>query len=182
MLISVRIFAWKRRRLTDQIMVGASWLGDGYVYGIIGILLLLSGDPLARKIALSGLVGFACELPVYLILKKTIRRVRPFQKIPGITKRVTPPDKFSFPSGHTAAAFLMATLIGSVYPVILLPAMILAFLIGFSRIYNGVHFTSDVIAGMLLGILSAETGLRIIFSFKGDLPCESPISRKPFLP
>ena len=161
-VISIHILNWKRLRLIDWIMLGASYLGDGYFYGFIGLILLIFGGDTARQMLLSGLIAFAVELPVHAILKHTTKRSRPFNRIPDIRNRIKPADKFSFPSGHTAAAFLIATLFSSAFPGLLLPLFGVAFLIGFSRIYNGVHFTTDVIAGMILGILCTEIGLAII--------------------
>jgi undecaprenyl-diphosphatase len=66
---------------------------------------------------------------------------------------VHPADEFSFPSGHTAAAFVMVSILGSFYPVLLLPLVILASFIGISRVYLGVHYPSDVLAGAILGIV-----------------------------
>lgn len=162
-LISISIFRWKRRRPLDALMIGASHLGDGYFYAVLGLNLFFVRSPFTMNLLYSALIAFAIELPLYGIIKKTTKRNRPFIKIPEISHRIKPPDKFSFPSGHTAAAFVMATIFASAYPVLLIPLSLIASTIGFSRIYNGVHYTSDVIAGMLLGFVSAEIGLHIIF-------------------
>lgn len=161
--ITIRIYGWKKRRPLDIVMLGASYLGDGYFYCVLGILFLLFTPPDASKALLAGALAFALELPLHGLLKNMTRRSRPFIQIPGIVNRIKPPDKFSFPSGHTAGAFLMATIFGSVYPSFMLPAFLIASIIGFSRIYNGVHYTSDVIAGLFLGITCAELALFIVF-------------------
>jgi undecaprenyl-diphosphatase len=69
----------------------------------------------------AGILAFALELTLYYILKKNIKRPRPFKKIHGIHCLIIPPDEFSFPSGHTAAAFLMATLVSMAFPILIAP-------------------------------------------------------------
>jgi len=161
--ITIRIFQWKKRRPLDLIMLAASYLGDGYFYGVIGVLMFIFRPDNATSALIAGILAFAIEIPLFILLKKKTRRDRPFIKIPEIANRIKPPDKFSFPSGHTASAFLMATVFGSVYPFLMIPAFLLAALIGFSRIYNGVHYTSDVIAGIFLGVTCAELSLFMVF-------------------
>ncbi|HDZ11068.1 MAG TPA: phosphatase PAP2 family protein, partial [Bacteroidetes bacterium] len=74
-----------------------------------------------------------------------------------------PPDQYSFPSGHTAAAFLMAQLLGYQLPFLVLPLYILAGLIGYSRIYLRVHYPLDVFFGAVLGFVSANFALKLLF-------------------
>ena len=64
---------------------------------------------------------------------------------------IQPSDKFSFPSGHTAAAFVMASLLTAFYPPVALVAYPLALAIGASRVTLGVHYPSDIVAGAVLG-------------------------------
>ena len=90
-----------------------------------------------------------------------MKRPRPFQKLEGLAGLIMPGDRFSFPSGHTAAAFVIASLIGFCYPAAQVPACLWASIVGFSRIYLGVHYPTDVLAGACLGTLSAKAGLLI---------------------
>ena len=63
------------------------------------------------------------------------------------------PSSFSFPSGHTASSFAAATVLFCANKEWGTPALVLAALIGFSRVYCGVHYCTDVLAGMLVGIV-----------------------------
>jgi undecaprenyl-diphosphatase len=73
-----------------------------------------------------------------------------------------PSDQFSFPSGHTAAAFAMATLVSFHFPILTLPVIIWALLVGFSRIYLGVHYPTDILAGIVIGVTSGFGGVMLI--------------------
>ncbi|MDZ7724550.1 MAG: phosphatase PAP2 family protein [candidate division KSB1 bacterium] len=160
--LCLRIFRLNGRTLLDAVMYGLSRLGDGYFYALVGIVLFIVNTALAIQIVPVLLFAFALELTLYKILKNKTRRNRPFEILPNIRFLMHPPDKFSFPSGHTSAAFVMATIFSTFMPALTLPFILIAALIGFSRIYNGLHFPSDVIAGMALGVVCAKMSLSII--------------------
>jgi undecaprenyl-diphosphatase len=133
--------------------------GDGWLYLVVSLLsLLINGfyDPYFWCLAL----GFAIERPIYYLLKNTLKRNRPF-KIIAIKHHIIPSDVFSFPSGHTSSAFLFAFITSVFFPFLLIPLIIWASLIGFSRIILGVHFPSDIIVGILLGVAVAYFILEI---------------------
>lgn len=89
-------------------------------------------------------------------LKYTINRTRPFITYPDLVKRSTGGSP-SFPSGHTSSAFSLATSLSLQYPkwYIVAPAYIWAGSIAYSRMYQGVHYPSDVLAGAIIGSGSA---------------------------
>ena len=99
---------------------------------------------------------------VAFLLKNSIRRDRPCDVLSTSRKAVQPSDKFSMPSGHTSAAFLVATLVFIFAEPMAEVAFIWASLVGMSRVVLGVHYPSDVAAGALLGIVCAVTSVEII--------------------
>ncbi len=134
---------------------------NGYYYPIIPIILFLLNYDIAISFLLSGVAAFAIELPACRIIKHGIKRTRPFEVLAMVHNRVYPSDRFSLPSGHTAAAFLVAVLMSHSYPVLIFPSFIWATLVGMSRIYLGVHYPTDILAGMAVGILSGLTGIQL---------------------
>lgn len=155
------IFGLGGRRLLAALMPWASRSGDGYLYPLLAAGLFAIDGALGRAFLASALAAFALELPVYKLIKHYVKRDRPCQKLPAVKGRVVPSDRFSFPSGHTAAAFLIATLLGHAAPALFPLAGAWALAVGFSRIYLGVHFPTDILAGMVIGILSACFGLAV---------------------
>ena len=96
------------------------------------------------------------------ILKNLFHRVRPYDIRTSIELLVKRPLDYSFPSGHTAASFASAVVLFRTLPKKYgIPLLILAFLIGFSRMYVGVHYPSDVLGGLLVGSL---TGLVVYWA------------------
>ncbi|MBN1541509.1 phosphatase PAP2 family protein [candidate division KSB1 bacterium] len=158
-LLCVKVFQMSGRVLFDPLMLAFSRIGDGYFYPIIGLAVFILDPESAKTFVGAGLLAYPLELILYKTLKESIRRSRPFEVVDGIRQRINPPDQFSFPSGHSAAAFLMASLLAWHYPQIALASFFIAGLIAFSRVYNGVHYPGDVLAGCLLGTLSARFGL-----------------------
>lgn len=127
--------------------------GDGPLYLIIaGLLYWNEGvSPILQAI----LLAFLIERPLYFVLKNSLRRNRPQAALQNFHSIITPSDKFSFPSGHTSAAFMMATLL-SYYAPALMPLLYgWAALVGFSRVVLGVHFPTDTLVGAILGISTA---------------------------
>lgn len=138
----------------DAIFKNITHLGDGGIlWIIIAIALMLFRR--TRYIGIAVAVSLALNSIICLgILKPAFARLRPFMLDSGIDLILHAPTDFSFPSGHTASSFSAAVtllLYNRKYGVL---ALIAAALIAFSRLYLMVHFPSDVIAGIALGILT----------------------------
>ncbi|MGI6117269.1 MAG: phosphatase PAP2 family protein [Bilifractor sp.] len=89
-----------------------------------------------------------------LVLKNAFHRVRPFDVNTAVTLLVKKPVDFSFPSGHTAFSFATVTglWLSGALKKLRIPALILACLIAFSRLYLYVHYPTDVLAGIAVGV------------------------------
>ncbi len=147
-------------RYYQQMIPVALWvsrMGDGWLYLIIGMGAWFTlGWEQGYFAAL--LLGYAIERPVYYVLKNSLRRDRPFHVL-AIKNQVSPSDQFSFPSGHTSAAFMFATITASFFPMLAIPLGIWALLVGFSRIVLGVHYPTDVMVGVVMGVSLAQLAL-----------------------
>ena len=110
------------------------------------------------RFALAAAVAYGLEVPAFMVLKNLIKRPRPADSEMALCAFIKPAGRFSFPSGHTAAAFVMATLLGIFYPVVATLALAFALLVGLSRVLLGVHYPSDIAAGALLGTSCAMIG------------------------
>ncbi len=139
----------------DGFMAFITSLGDsGFVWIAITFILLLN-----KKTRPCGIL-LTCALSIeYLlsdcILKPLIERERPFIRFPEVKLLIKSPRSYSFPSGHTMSSFTAATVILYYNRFAGIPAFILAGLIGFSRLYLFCHYPSDVLAGAVLGLLTA---------------------------
>lgn len=138
-----------------------SWSGDGILYiALAGYLYWRHGinEPLLKAM----LLGFALERPVYFVLKNAFKRNRPQQAMVNFRSVITPSDQFSFPSGHTSAAFLVATLVSYFFPGLTVILYVWAVSVGFSRLVLGVHFPTDTLMGVVLGASAAMFSLNNI--------------------
>lgn len=111
----------------------------------------LAGGRKGRKTAIESLaaVGITSFL-ANLVAKRLFRRRRPTDQVPE-ARSLPMPASSSMPSGHTASAAAFSRVAGAAYPGLRIPLNALAAAIGFSRVYTGVHYPTDVTAGWLLG-------------------------------
>jgi len=129
--------------------------GDGYMQLLIPLCCLFISPELGQQFFVVALLAFAVERPIYYILKNCLKRRRPPEVVPDFTSIVNASDKFSFPSGHTMAAFCLAGLSVMFFGVAAAPLYVWALMVAISRIILGVHFPTDTVAGAILGSLIA---------------------------
>ncbi|MBR1876428.1 MAG: phosphatase PAP2 family protein [Lachnospiraceae bacterium] len=143
-----------RNEVLDPIMLAITSLGNaGIVWIIISLILLIIKK--TRKIGICCAVALILQLTLINgILKNIVGRIRPYEVIDGLNCLVGVQKDPSFPSGHTTSSFAVAWIIFKKLPKKFgIPALILAALIALSRLYVGVHYPTDVLAGVFIGIL-----------------------------
>ena len=164
MNIELSILDWIQTLHTpflDKIMVFITRLGDaGIIWIVLSIVLLLI--PKTRK---SGAVMVAAlvvdVLLCNIVLKNLVARTRPYDVNTGVHLLVAKLHDYSFPSGHTAASFTSVTALYLAGENKLWKfALVLACLIAISRLYLYVHYPTDVLGGILFGVISGYLGYR----------------------
>ncbi len=127
--------------------------GGGILWILISAVMLFF--PKTRKIGWIALIAMLlCYLLNDKVFKELVERPRPFFAIAGLQTLVPTPMSWSFPSGHACSAFAAATIYshGGEKCWLKVVLWVLAVAMAFSRMYVGVHYPTDVLAGMLVGI------------------------------
>ena len=167
------IQAHLRCGVLDAVMVPVSRICD---HGEVWILLaaILLAIPKTRKLGTCVACGLVLDLLFCnLALKPLIGRIRPFAVNPTVSLLIPPPTDASFPSGHTIASFEACTVLMLHDKRLGIPATVLAILIAFSRLYLYVHYPTDVLVSLVLGILFGLLGNLLVnliykkFVYKG---------------
>jgi len=138
--------------ILDHIMVGATYSGSlGAIWILLAIFFILT-----KKYRLCGITMIIslimCFLVGNVLLKNIIARSRPCWIDSSVALLIKNPTDYSFPSGHTLASFASAMTIFLYHKKEGIIALIWASLIGFSRLYLFVHYPTDVLGSILLGI------------------------------
>ena len=132
-------------RLSHAANYSRLWLG------ISGVLYVAGGER-AKATAIRAVAAVGITSVIANLVVKQLPRARPTQsKIPE-NRRVNLPTSSSFPSGHSASAAAFATVIAHGEPGLLPPVAALAAAVAFSRVYTGVHYPTDVMAGTAIGL------------------------------
>jgi undecaprenyl-diphosphatase len=147
-----RVHHWRAPRWLRSATLCVTRLGDGWIWYALAIIILFVGGERRFLAVGSGLTAALAGIVVFRQLKLISKRPRPYKVEPHCWAMVTPPDRFSFPSGHSMTAFSITVTIGHFYPELQLMLVILALSIAASRIILGMHYLTDVIAGAAIGI------------------------------
>jgi undecaprenyl-diphosphatase len=148
--------------VTHSATRGGAWL-------LLGLGFLLFGRGCTRRTGAALVTGLAAHvLVIEGLVKHAVARRRPFSAL-GLTLRDTfvDPLSYSFPSGHSAASFLGAWVLGARFPRWRLPLLGLAVLVAMSRVHLGAHYPTDVGAGALFGLFLGIVLVRV-FRISGD--------------
>lgn len=149
--------------ILDKVMIFITSLGNGGIFWIaLGLIIFFQKNKDSKKKALSIFLSLIIfSIVGLLILKPLIGRPRPFM-VEAFDLLIKEPMGYSFPSGHTGSSFAAAFTIYYYNKNKGILALILAALIGFSRMYLSVHYPTDVLAGLILGYLSSLVAIKII--------------------
>ena len=146
-----RLNQWEAPHWIRKWMVIATRGGDGWLWSAIGFILLLFGGSSRLDALLAGFVSVGAGQLTFFVLKRIIGRERPCATEAHCWSVLLPPDRFSFPSGHTITAFAIAFSLGLYYPTLLVGLIFCALSVAASRVILGLHYVSDVVAGIFLG-------------------------------
>ena len=129
----------------------------------IAITCFLLAFKKTRKVGVMCAVSLVFSLIfTNILIKPLVARTRPYELIEGLAILIDKPHDFSFPSGHTTAAFATAWVMFRQLPKKAgIPVLVYAFLMAFSRLYVGVHYPTDVIGGIVLGIFYAVAAMKL---------------------
>jgi len=120
----------------------------------IAICVLLLFNKKSRKAGFIGLIALLItEILCNQLIKEWVQRERPFEHIADFNLLIKNPNSYSFPSGHTTASFAVAIVISKYIRKLMIPTLVLAILISYSRMYLYVHYPSDILAGIILGVI-----------------------------
>lgn len=155
--VEISILLWIQENLrcafTDWLFPAITFLGDkGLIWIAAAVALLFFkqyrkwGVLLLAALLITTLVG-------EVALKNLIGRPRPCTLFPDMELLISRPDSYSFPSGHSASSFAAAVVLLKCRKAFGIPAILLAALIAFSRLFLFVHYPTDVLAGAALGAI-----------------------------
>lgn len=139
----------------NQVMIFLSAIGEaGLVWIVISVV--LTAVPKTRRCGITMMAAMAVSFLLgNVLLKNIIARPRPCAVDTSVALLVPVPAEYSFPSGHTLNGFTAAFTLFCYYRKPGIPALLLAGAIAFSRLYLFVHYPTDILGGILLGILDA---------------------------
>ena len=155
--IELRFMRWIRKKECNPItflLHFCTELGSYKGWTIVSLLIIFFVDAsLGWSVGLASLFGGFCAQ----IVKLLVRRQRPCIHPNAPTPLIPAPDPWSFPSGHTTSAFSVSGMLWYAGHDLWDAFTLFALLVGFSRIYLGVHYPSDVCVGVFLGMMCGYT-------------------------
>lgn len=158
-----------RAPLVDPLMVGATRAGTkGILWLALAAGLFVDGRPHPRTAAVISVAALlAAESLINLVLKPLIRRERPFAQAGVTSLLVNAPGPHSWPSAHAGSSIAAAVVLTFAYPLWGLAFLPAALLVGYSRVYVGVHYPLDIASGIVVGLLAGGAAIGVSYLLTG---------------
>ena len=157
-----RVNRWRPPRWLRLCALWATRAGDGWLWYALGLAILLAGDAQRGQALAGGALAAVSSVVCFQFMKRLANRRRPCCIEPHGWADLLPPDRFSFPSGHSMTAFAVATSVVLAYPALLGILLACALSVAASRILLGMHFLSDVLVGSVLGVLLGYAAYAVV--------------------
>ncbi len=158
------LFNYNSPKWLKTAALGLSKSGNGGLYLLMcGAVWWLSTNEQHQLLPISVLLGFAIERPIYFLAKRSFGRIRPCDCLVS-NAYIVPSDKFSLPSGHSAAAFLVAVILSHFFAEYAWLWFSWASGVAVSRVVLGVHFPADIIIGAVIGSSCGLFALALVVS------------------
>lgn len=132
----------------------------GLIWVLLGLALIALGKPEMKKAGFLMLVAVGFSYLISESIKHILQRPRPFLAITDVNLMIWPPGTYSFPSGHATCAFAAWYVLARKHFSLAWLITLLALAMAVSRVYVGVHYPVDVLAGALLGMAGAAMVLK----------------------
>ena len=140
-------------RAARRVLVAVTHAGGVFASIALASLPLLGVKPLSTAGA-KPMAALVVSHLIVQIFKRSVGRPRPSQSL-TISAAIAEPDRFSFPSGHAAASMSIAVVYAVLFPIVAVPVLVAATAIGLTRVFLGVHYPGDVIAGQAIAAVTA---------------------------
>lgn len=158
-----------RNPILDRVMQFITSLGDAGFLAIIVCIVLLCIRKYRKAGAAASLSLILDFIVVNLVLKNLVARTRPYDMLEELLLITKRPSDLSFPSGHAGACFAVASVLFLCLPRRFgIPAMVVAVLISFSRLYVGAHYPTDVLGGMVIGCITGWIAYWLLWKKQKD--------------
>ena len=157
-----KVNRWVPPRWLRLWMIWATRAGDGWLWAAIGVIIALCGGDFRWTALEAGAASAVAGIVVFETMKRLANRRRPCEIEPHAWADLLPPDRFSFPSGHSMTAFAVTVSLAAFYPVLLGVLLACALSVAASRILLGMHFLTDVLAGAALGAWLGHVFARLL--------------------
>ncbi|HEX2925409.1 MAG TPA: phosphatase PAP2 family protein [Ruminiclostridium sp.] len=142
-------------KFLDKVMPVITNLGGAIATISTCLVIIALGRGMVGRMGVQALIALTVSHLIVHFLKNSVCRPRPKDVLPNINTFDVSLDYYSFPSGHTTAAFAIATTLALNLHILAFICFPLAFIVAISRLYLGVHYPSDVLAGIAVAIFSS---------------------------